>query len=589
MILERPAPQVRTGITIPHSINDRQRKSTGVARVASPVLNYSIASARGNQIVRRKPFEVDAITNGYLAESYIRQGIDKYADLVLKEGWCLVGRDELVSYLNKRFDLMGLMSDPSEPFTLVIERAVRDFIKYGNAFLVLKRTSALSQLQGLNGKLPIGAYFNLPVPQMQPEVNTEGKVVAWVQKTQRGEKRFPIGDILHFTYCREAAGIWGMPAILSVIEDVRALRQAEENVLKLIHKHLNPLIHQTVPDITGTGEGRQEDIDDAARSYQTMATDGIIITPPNHIIKVLGAESQALRAEGYLEWFKKRVFTGLGVSSLAMGENEGGALGTAESLTVQMHNRAKMFHYILSQYFTIFIVNELLLEGGYNPWFIEEDKVIWKWNEIETERRIKEQTHALNLWTMNSISMEEFRNMTNLPNHEPQWQDFYVHQVQIPQVIASRTGLDPLTTDPDDLETQLTGTRNKQSPKAVAGQGGDPAPPSNQHSPKVTPNAPTAHKMSTDSPFDTAVDSFTKLCEAILAIIPDIQNGSRTKKDIVDLLKNAGLAETSYLPLAGQLIKDITTLEGAAVYIRVNARLSNERATIMSSMLQLKR
>jgi hypothetical protein len=41
-----------------------------------------------------------------------------------------------------------------------------------------------------------------------------------------------------------------------------------------------------------------------------------------HEIKAIGAEGRALRAEGYLSYFKQRIFAGLGVSAIDMGEGD---------------------------------------------------------------------------------------------------------------------------------------------------------------------------------------------------------------------------------------------------------------------------
>lgn len=248
-------PTIRTGIPALSGQRIRvQQKATGIKRVSNPVLNYQIGSGfRATQIGAKPPFDIEAIRNAYLVDGYIRQGIDKYTEILIKEGWKLEGAPEPVKYLQKRLELMAISS--GEPWDLTFERAISDFVRYNNCFFVIVRTTRQDPLPGLNlkslfGKTPIGAYFNLPTHQMLPELDENGNILSWIQQVSNRKKIFKPADVLHFSCGKEAGGIWGIPPIVSVIEDIRALRQAEENVLKLIYKHLNPLIHQQTPDIT---------------------------------------------------------------------------------------------------------------------------------------------------------------------------------------------------------------------------------------------------------------------------------------------------------------------------------------------------
>lgn len=582
---EAPVP---TGIIAPSLRRRRINRQVNIPRVVSPVLNAAKPKYTG--LLRTSgggaPFDPKTIHSGYLLDCYIRQAVDKYVELLLKEGWTLEGKAEPVEYLYQRFKLMGLMSDPAEPFELVIERIVRDFVKYGNSFITFRRSSFLKNvtdgaIHGLNGKDPIGAYFCLPILQITPESDKDGNIIGWIQKTSNGaSKTFKNSDVLHFAYCKEPGEIWGLPFVLPVIEDIKALRQIEESVLKLIYKHLNPLIHQEIPDVTGTGEGRQEDIDDAADAITSMAVDGYIITPPGHKISVIGAESQAIRAEGYIKLFKQRVFSGLGVSALTMGEADGAAIGTADNLTMQMHNKARVFHYILSQYLTAFIINELLLEGGFNPYANPDDVVIWKWNDIETERRIKEQTHWLNAWAMNGISATDLRHKLGFdPESNVNWEDFYAHKVQIPQLLASKLGIDPLLLSPNDYlkpADHAVTTRDRIKKDSIIDKGGDASPPSNQYSPK---GGKTKQSLDSDN------ITLNYIYSSILEIIPSVKSGKAGTTEIKKLLSTL-IPEAVVEPLAHALYADMMEYQDEAAYIHVATRLDVERPTILALMEQ---
>jgi hypothetical protein len=582
----------RTGIQALNSSKNVQKKSTNIKRVANPVLNYQVGSGlRAQQVGTAPPFDIEAVRNAYLVDSYIRQGIDKYIEIIIKEGWKLEGQPAPKAYIEKRLKIMGFAS--GEPWELILENAIRDFVKYGNCFLVTVRTNSPDPIPGLSlkgyeGKPPVGAYFNLPAHQMAPQLNENGDIAYWIQKVRNVTKTFKPEDILHFTYCKEAGGIWGIPPVVSVIEDIRALRQAEENVLKLIYKHLNPIIHQQVPDITGTGEGRQEDIDDAIRNFQTTAPDGFIITPPGHKIQVVGAESQAIRAEGYLKLFKQRVFSGLGVSELVMGENVGAPAGTADALTTQMHNRAKMYQLLLTHYITMYIFNELLIEGGFDPWNNPEDQVVLGWHEIEVERQIKEQTHALNLWTMNAISSEELRQALGRSD-EANWKDYYVHQVQIPQLVASKIGMDPIDLKDGEIKDMVAAPKSsgKVAAKSITKdkkQTKNIISPSNKTTgPLAKAGAPTAQKMSVEN-YSSNIEAFGNMCETVVSLIPGIKEGTIKASDL--RAKAFGnISNDSYiLPLCNMIVNDVLSNNETTGYIRVNARLSNERPVLLVLM-----
>lgn len=565
----------------------RFRRSVSLAKVTDPSLKFQVGSSyRADSIGTRPPYDFDALRTGYLADSYIRQGVDKYAEVILKEGFRFDGEQEPVDYLIRRLDIMSVMG--GEPWQIIIDRAVRDFCKFGNIFLVVKRTNSPDPIPGMilkppQGKRPIGAYFNLPVNTLSPELGANGEVINWIQRVKNVSRIFSASDVLHFTYCKEPGGIWGASPALSVIEDIRALRQCEENVLKLIYKSITPLIHQQIPDITGNMEGRAEDIDDAIRNWQTSAPDGFIVTPPGHKLSMLGAESHALRVEAYLEYFKKRVFTGLGVSELSMGEGGTTGVGGAEVLTAQMIHRAKMYQVLLATYFTNYILNELLVEGGYDPWNKESDRVVWAWNEIDIDRRIKEETHTTNLWTMNLISLEEAREKMKLSS-SPEMKDFYVHQVQIPQLIAGRLAMDPLDAEEGSEEennsTPASAPSNalptKIKPQIVTVSKTKGA--SKNLAPKIKPGAPTAHKMN----HAVATEKYKAICEKVISLLPRI----REEKLSAEVLNNECFLEVSdphyTLPLCIKLIEDANLEPELIAYARVNARLTTEETSIVS-------
>jgi len=217
------------------------------------------------------------------------------------------------------------------------------------------------------------------------------------------------------------------------------------------------------------------------------------------------------------------------------------------------------------------------MEGGYNPILDDQDSVIFTWNEIEIDRRIKEQTHYLNMWSMNGISSEEFRKLARLPVGSPNWEDYYVHKVQIPQVVAAKHGIDPILLSDDELRSTFgmqVATKDKPKKDSIAAQGGNASPPSNQHTPK-----PGGKQKQS---FDSLVDMFTETCDRVLLIVPLIFDGTLSEDSIFKTL-NGFVPEYMARPLSDTLVTDIKeSSDKNEAIAKVNARLANERVVILA-------
>jgi hypothetical protein len=431
---------LRTGIRPRSSTNphmSRQRKAVAAIHVPNPVeVTPNRGPVRSSLIGEKPPFDFESIDRAYLAEGLLRQAIDKYVEAIVNEGWFLEGEEEPRLYIEERIRQTSLST--GKPFDLVLDSIVREFVKFGNTLVLIARIP--NSTPGIAGRRSIAGLFPLPVTQMVPVYSKAGAIESW-DRNICGRKiaSYKPSDVLHFVYCETPGSLWGAPPMLAAVEEARAYRKAEDSVFRLIDKHLNPLIHQEVPDTTGDGS-RQEDVDFAVSNIQQMAVDGFLITPHGHKLTVLGAESHALRAENYLRLFKLRLYADMGVSELIMGESKAGTSGSADTIATQMHHRIKYYQSLLSCYLTNFLINELLLEGGFNPWANEEDRVTWKWHEIELDKRIKKETHAINQFTQNTITQTEARNRCRLkPLSEEEKKDMYLETVQLPQIKAKAT------------------------------------------------------------------------------------------------------------------------------------------------------
>lgn len=414
-----------------------------IASVNDPTAKYEYGGSnfsRGGMMRNPEKIALRDIHKGWLVDSYIRQGVVKYSEKLVKEGFRILGKnDDAVAYIKTRLDLMTFST--GTPWWQTLMRSIRDYVKYGNAFLVKSRFPAGTQLPGIKKKgmliakgkgekASIGGYFNANVLTMQPmfEGSDPQELTSWRQTSSTKTIDHKAADVLHWTYDKQSGSLWGVSMLLPVLDDVRSLRNVEEMVIQLIFKSLNPLFHHEVPDTTGTGLGQQKDVQRAASEYDIMPVNGYLVTPPGHKISVIGVESKALRAEGYLKFLRQRVYAGLGLSELIMGETES-SLGMSDSFAALMHDHVRFCQRELSDYITYDIIWDLLIEGGFNPIFDERDRVFWEFNEVDIDRKIKEETHTSLLWTQNLLTLDEAR---ELLGRGPVVDEagLYVHKVQ---------------------------------------------------------------------------------------------------------------------------------------------------------------
>lgn len=298
--------------------------------VRSLVLGYHNQRSAGRGAFR--PSEYDLAEMGRIedTDSYVRQAFEKKTALMFKEGWGLVGKNpRTIKYVKSR--LAQIAQASNTPTNTLFRNIGSNIVRKSNSFLLKVRKTEASggkvrTIPGSNTTLqPVAGYFPIPSETMEFEL-TGTKISRWKQKMPNGEyKLFSPQDIIHIFHARKDGFVFGTPGLIPVIDDIRALRKIEENVELLIYQHLFPLFQYKVgtPESpAGFTEDGQREIDVVRTEIQFMPTEGGIVTPERHEITAIGSEGRALRIESYLEHFKNRVFSGLGVSAVDMGEGD---------------------------------------------------------------------------------------------------------------------------------------------------------------------------------------------------------------------------------------------------------------------------
>lgn len=360
-------------------------------------------------------FDLSQITTAYDTEAYVRQAVDKYIEMMFKSGWDIVGKNQAaVDYIKLRLKLMAEMTEiPTDQ--LLIEIA-EDLVKYSNVILIKARdkqgllsgTQTGVNVQGLGGLPPVAGYFPVNVTTMSVLRDKNGAVKSWQQEVDGQDKpvRFKNTDVVHIYYKREKGKAFGTPFLLSVLDDIRALRQAEETVLRLIYRNLHPLLHIKVgsEDIPG----QKTEVEQVQNEFENMDLEAGFVTSERVNIQAVAAD-KIIDAKEYLKYFEQRVFTGLGVSELMMGRGNTANRSTGDNLSGEFTDRVKAFQKVMAIFFDEFIVKELLMEGGFDPVLNPDDDVDFVFKEIDFDSKMKAENHAIFQYEHNAITEDEMR------------------------------------------------------------------------------------------------------------------------------------------------------------------------------------
>jgi len=387
-----------------------------IPRVRSPVLSFKLRS--GIDEFEQSEYDMAEIGRIEDIESFVARAFAQKQGLMFKEGWELVGKNlNTIQYIKQRFEQIGMAT--GEPFSMVLKELGEDLIRYSNAFLVKVRNRKAS-----GGKIrrspnkatpvePVAGYFALPVSTVRFKRDDSGKILKYKQVLPNGKyKEFNPEDVIHLYFRKKKGFLVGTPSLIPVKDDIRALRRIEENIEMLIYQHLFPLYHYKVGTEMAPAETYSDgttEVDVAKREVEMMPAEGMVVTPERHDIKAIGAEGRALRAEGYLKHFKQRIFAGLGVSAVDMGEGDTANRSTADSMSRNMVDDVKHYQRTWEIFIDEYIIKELLLESTFDSPIENENLVYIKCNEIDIDAKIKVQNHAIASFAGYAITIDELR------------------------------------------------------------------------------------------------------------------------------------------------------------------------------------
>lgn len=450
------------------------------------------------------PYDFDRILQAVDTDSYVKQATLKYKELFWKEGWEIVGENpEAVSYLHQRIDFMEMAM--RRPFIDFLIEVADHLIKFSNVFIVKARGDISDffpkSLNPVNATQPVVGYYLIPTEQVRILRDKFNRPKAYQQQTDpmtySPSDKDPVWTaerVIHLHFDRKTGRAFGTPFLSSVLDDVIALRQLEEDIQNLVHRELFPLYKYKI----GTAEqpAEPEEIEDAAAQIENMRSEGGLILPYRHEVEVIGANNTALDASQYLNHFKERVAVGLGVAPHHLGMMMGGGnRSMTDRLDTALYDKVKQYQKLFAEMVRVHIFNELLFEGGYDPITnpldsSSSDRCFFKFNEIDVDTQVKKETHIIQKFTSSTITLPEARTLLGVDPDYNKDELFAGIQAEIQMDIAANQAEvasqnAPAPKSDDGQQPAKRGQRNLPSSRKGAG---NVIRPANQQGRRTSPD-----------------------------------------------------------------------------------------------------
>ncbi len=459
-------------------------------------------------------FDLEDIQNGYNTDSYIRQGVDKYVDQIFKEGYSFYGTDaNAVEYLKLRLSYIAEASNT--PTNQLLMDIAEDIVKYGNCMVVKARSNdpnALPQgttVTGLYGKDPVVGYFCANPVTMKCKRDEFGTITEWQQDNDGGTQTFAPEDVVHFYYKREKGNAYGTSFLIPVLDDVRALRQAEENVLKMMYRNIYPFYHVAVGTEEQTGTTRE--VEELKTAIDGMDVEGGLVTTERVKITPI-ASDKVIEAEPYLKYMESRVFSGMGIPEIMFGRGNTANRSTGDNMTSEMADRIRAMCRVIEMFFNSFIIKELLMEGGYDPVLNPDQAVEFRFNDNDVDVMIKKQVHAIYKYEHNAITEDEMRDELGMdPIPDGDRAKLFVELITR-ETLRVQAELNTQVAKATATQTGTAETNNKQKNQGGKSSGGSGNKKSSSQSKNsIEPQSIGLVKDSIDN-MENSIDNYIKEC-----------------------------------------------------------------------------
>ena len=378
-------------------------------------------------------------------EVYVKQTVSRKLALVSRAGYKITSDiPSDVDYIENRIENIEYVSERA--FSNLIKGILRNLFLCSNCFLLKIRDEKATTVKKKDGqRAPVAAYTIIPSHTIHPYLKN-GKIIKWRRFFDQGMpyKDVPLEDIIHFKWDVKPGHIFGTPRTIGVRDDIFALRRLEENIELLFLNHLFPLFHVQV----GTPEapcvynaGGESEIDLIRWQIENMPKEGVFITDERVKVDAVGAEGKSLDYTPLVTHFKQRIYVGLGMSSLDMGEGENSSRGNADNISQNLKDSIKADLDEFAEQIRLFMFKEWFMEAGHSVSVPKAvSRIRFSFHEIDLDTRIKGETHTMALFNSHLITETEARERLNykpIPKEEQKDTHFDLHVLRLEKETAN--------------------------------------------------------------------------------------------------------------------------------------------------------
>lgn len=446
---------------------------------------------RSAQAIVKPPINSDRlglVTGSYLAtldlgmikkifnsEAYFARAVRKYIERFTRNDFVFTGKNpNSVGYIRKRFEQMETVE--ATPFDIIVMQSALSLFIYGNAFILKVRSTNASGGRVYTDpfgrvRYPVAGYFVLDPVYIKPELSESGSIKKWIYSVPGYQSQdFPPRNIIHIKDCPLPGSVYGTPFIYQSIADIQALRRMEELVEILSFQEGMPLYIYTIGN-KDSPNVLQKEIYEMTEKISSMAQNGAMVLPWTHSVEVKGSQGKALNVKEYLDYFKQRLFSGLGLSALDFGEGDTANRGTATTLSEGVIHTVKYYQKLFINAWNKEIKN-LLLEGNWE--LTDENNVFLYTAEIDIDAMIKAEQHQMAMYTSNMRQRD--RALANIGEDPPDNEDeFFVNKVQrVLEQYKADAKMEVVNSTSKDISrgktTKNTKTTQKLTPKNQYGK-----------------------------------------------------------------------------------------------------------------------
>jgi len=412
-------------------IEDPSLKFAPIRHVATRRRSHRV---KNNVDFFKPEYDLPTVANAVQLDGILRRVVNLFVEQIMKNGFESVSRNEKAQkHVTRRLREIELLTGLST--YEVIEQVARQLVTYANAYIIKVRDrnkSKYGKPYRLYGKdmYPVVGLFVAEATTIDIGVNPNGNIVQYKQTINGTEVIYDERDIIHLSFNKIPGTLTGMSCLLSILDDVRALRKLEEEVEILGFQYSIPLYlykvgNKDIPPAPG-------EVDDVSAHINSMPAYGMLVVPGHHDIQVPTNANTSIDIMAFINHFKKRIYAGLGVSPVAMGEVETSNRNTSEVLDASMQTVTKSYQQIIKRRIEMGLFQELLLDGNY---VTLDEQMEFNFPEIDLEQQIKFETNVLAKWQNNVIDLDECRNELDYDKKLKQ-NLTHLHLVEIPKLQA---------------------------------------------------------------------------------------------------------------------------------------------------------